>query len=167
MEAHVTCSKYRPSPIPSGGLEIPILLIVKKGDSTVEVFKKMENLIRNYYVEPDKIPIRKEKENEEIDLDVEFVPESELDETETAQERDDDAISQEVIVPETQIEIIPETQGIGNTQTIPETQMEDSNIVLKTIIGNFLNKDAPLVFKFDVFLLIFLTSTKTQRWLIV
>ena len=25
LEAHVTCSKYRPSPIPSGGLEIPIL----------------------------------------------------------------------------------------------------------------------------------------------
>ena len=39
-------------------------------------------------------------------------------------------ISQEVLVPETQIEIIPETQEIGNTQTLPETQMEDSNIIV-------------------------------------
>ena len=30
LEARVTCTKYRPSPIPSGGLEIPILLIVKE-----------------------------------------------------------------------------------------------------------------------------------------
>ena len=59
LEARVTCTKYRPSPIPSGGLEIPILLIAKKGDSAEETFEKMEDLLRCYYVEPDKIVVEK------------------------------------------------------------------------------------------------------------
>ena len=47
--------KYRPSPIPNGGLEIPILLIVKKGASGDSVFEKMKQLVYEYYVEPDKM----------------------------------------------------------------------------------------------------------------
>ena len=42
IEAKVRESKYRPSPVPSGGLEIPILLIIKTGESSSEVFEKME-----------------------------------------------------------------------------------------------------------------------------
>ena len=48
IEARVRCTKYRPSPIPSGGLEIPILLVMKKGDSTQEMFEKMESFVKSY-----------------------------------------------------------------------------------------------------------------------
>ena len=47
LEAHVTCAKYRPSPIPSGGLEIPIPLSVKKGDATKKVFSEIEHTTLN------------------------------------------------------------------------------------------------------------------------
>lgn len=43
IEARVQESKYRPSPIPNGGLESPITLVIKKGHSTREVFEKMES----------------------------------------------------------------------------------------------------------------------------
>ena len=76
LEARVTCTKYRPSPIPSGGLEIPILLIAKKGDSMEEIFEKMKDLLRSYYMEPDRIVV--EKKDKEIDFDVEYAPESEM-----------------------------------------------------------------------------------------
>ena len=111
LEVRVTNTRYRPSPIPAGGLEIPILLIVLKADSTDEVFEEMENLVKNY-IEPDQIVKEGEDDKEaegddEIDLDIgnELVPESELE-----------------LVPETQTQIVPETQDIGNTQVIPETQ---------------------------------------------
>ena len=124
LEACVTCTKYRPSPIPSGGLEIPILLIAKKGDLTEEIFERMEDLLRSYYVEPDKIVV--EKKDKEIDFDVEYVPESEM---EASQADCGDATSQELI-PETQTQVIPETQDIGNTQTIPETQIDRTNVIV-------------------------------------
>ena len=74
-----------PPPIPSGGLEIPILLIAKKGVSTEEIFEKMEDLLRNYCVEPDKIVV--EKKDKETDFDVEYVPESEMEASQAAQDR--------------------------------------------------------------------------------
>ena len=40
IEARVRESKYSPSRIPDGGLEIPIMYIIKKSDSTTKVFKK-------------------------------------------------------------------------------------------------------------------------------
>ena len=43
-----------------GGLEIPISLIVKKGTSTSTVFKKMEDILEEYYVEPNKIVVLRE-----------------------------------------------------------------------------------------------------------
>ena len=110
LELRVTCTNYRPSPIPSGGLEIPILLIARKGDSTEEIFEKMEDLLRSYYVEPDKIVV--EKKDKEIDFDVD-VPESEMEVCQAAQDCED-ATSQELI-PETQTQVIPETHDIGNT----------------------------------------------------
>ena len=87
LEARVTCTKYRPSPISSGGLEILIPLITKKGDSAEEIFEKMEDLLRSYYVEPDKIVV--ERKDKEIDFDVEYVPESEMDASQAAQDRGD------------------------------------------------------------------------------
>ena len=41
IEARVRESKYRPSPIPNSGLEIPITFIIKKGNCTRKVFEKM------------------------------------------------------------------------------------------------------------------------------
>ena len=55
LEGRVRIVKYRPSPIPNGGLEIPIFLIVKKGGSDDSVFEKMKQLVNEYYLEPDKI----------------------------------------------------------------------------------------------------------------
>ena len=55
IEARVRCTKYRPSPTPSGGLEISILLVINKGDSTQEIFEKMESFVKSYYLEPVKI----------------------------------------------------------------------------------------------------------------
>ena len=48
--------KYRRSPIPQGGLEIPITLKVFKGDTPDHVFKKMWEFLERFYVEPDKTP---------------------------------------------------------------------------------------------------------------
>ena len=41
----------------------------------------------------------------------------------------EDATSQELI-PETQAQVIPETQNIGNIQTIPETQIDRANVIV-------------------------------------
>ena len=55
IEAKVRETIYIPSPISSGGLEIPILLIIKKGKSSSEVFEKLEIKVNEMYIEPDKI----------------------------------------------------------------------------------------------------------------
>jgi len=112
MEACVRCTKYRPSPIPSGGLEIPIVLVIKKEDSTEGTFEKTEDLLllttKSYYIEPDKI-VAKNQQIDDTDFEVEYVPET--------------ALSQEEVIMETQeTQVVPETQDIGNTQIIPETQ---------------------------------------------
>ena len=54
METHVRKIKYRPSPIPSGRLEIPIILVVKRGDSSMANLKKLESYAKSFYVELDK-----------------------------------------------------------------------------------------------------------------
>lgn len=123
LETRVTCARYRPSPIPTGGLEIPILLIVLKADSTDEVFEEMENLVNSYYIEPDQIVAEEgeddeEGEGDEIDLDIELVPESEIEET----QEEISAPTSVDVVPETQTQTVPETQDIRNTQIFPETQ---------------------------------------------
>lgn len=123
LETRVTCARYRPSPIPTGGLEIPILLIVLKADSTDEVFEEMENLVNSYYIDPDQIVAEEGKDDEEgegdeIDLDIELVPESEIEET----QEEISAPTSVDVVPETQTQTVPETQDIRNTQIFPETQ---------------------------------------------
>ena len=73
-----------------------------------------------------------ENYNEEIDLDVEFVPDSEIEESQhTAENHEHDGNDDSMeVIPETQTQVIPETQGIGNTQTVPETQTFSEVIVI-------------------------------------
>ena len=47
----------------------------------------MEDLLRSYYVEPGKTVV--EKKDKEIDSDVEYVPESEMEASQAAQDRGD------------------------------------------------------------------------------
>ena len=56
LSAVVRDPKYGSSPIPQGGLEIPIALKVFKGDTPDNVFKKMGEFLERFYVEPNKIP---------------------------------------------------------------------------------------------------------------
>ena len=53
LEARVRDTVCRISPIPNKGLEIPVELIVKKGSTNIEVFRKMKNFLEGYYIEPD------------------------------------------------------------------------------------------------------------------
>ena len=53
--ARVQESKHRPSPVPNGGLEIPITLVIKKGNSTSDVLENMEKRVKELYIEPEKI----------------------------------------------------------------------------------------------------------------
>ena len=124
LEARVRCTKYRPSAFPLGGLEIPILLIIKKGDSTQEIFEKMESFVKSYYLEPDKIVAEaKDKNSDNSDEDFEYVPEPEVQESVTVMKYGETSIA----VTETQTQVIPETQDVRNTQIIPDTQ---NNIII-------------------------------------
>ena len=74
LHARVRDTQHRRSPIPKGGLEIPILLIIKKNEADSRVFEKMKELIEEYYMEPEKIAKTAsqqeiETRDEEIDLD--------------------------------------------------------------------------------------------------
>ena len=127
IEAQVRCTKYRPSPIPSGGLEIPILLVIKKGNSTQEIFEKMESFVKSYYLEPDKIvAAAKDKDSDDSDEDFEYVPESEVQESVTSMKCGETSVA----VTETQTKVIPETQDVRNTQTIPENNTRHKTILL-------------------------------------
>ena len=53
--ARVQESKHRPFPVLNGGLEIPITLVIKKGNSTREVLENMEKRVKELYIEPEKI----------------------------------------------------------------------------------------------------------------
>ena len=72
-------------------------------------------------LEPDKIVVEKK------DKEIYYVPESEMEASQVSQHRGDET-SQELI-PETQTQV-PETQDIGNTQTIPETQIDRANVIV-------------------------------------
>ena len=73
-----------------------------------------------YYIEPNKIVV--EKQDEEMDFDVEYVPELEIEANSSAQDYKDMA-SQGAVISKTKTQVILETQDVGNTQTIPETQI--------------------------------------------
>ena len=48
-------NKYRRSPIPKGGLEIPIVLIVNKDKAPSSVFNRMKEYLQDYYIVPEKM----------------------------------------------------------------------------------------------------------------
>jgi hypothetical protein len=122
LEAHVRNTKYRPSPIPSGGLEIPILLVVKKGTSTSSVFQKMENFIKLYYLEPDKICPKQGVEEDDHFEDV-FVPDTEEESVENSPGGTTDFIVADSLVSETEEE--EEGQGDDTCIVNPETIVID------------------------------------------
>ena len=61
IHATVTSSKFRRSPLPQGGLEIPMRLINMQADTSDEVFLKMKELLNAYCMEPDKISVVSKK----------------------------------------------------------------------------------------------------------
>ena len=84
----------------------------------------MESFVKSYYLEPDKIVAgAKDKDSDDSDEDFEYVPESEVKGSITAMKCGETSVA----VTETQTQIIPETQDVRNTQTIPETQ---NNIII-------------------------------------
>ena len=56
IDATVTSVDFRRSPIPQGGIEIPINLHIIKSASSDDVFKRMKK-IEQYYQEPNNIPL--------------------------------------------------------------------------------------------------------------
>ena len=78
LEPGVQCIKYRPSPIPTGGLEIRILLICRKENLMKETFEKMENLVKSHYTEMEKNVEMKPEMEEDIDLEAEYCPKSDI-----------------------------------------------------------------------------------------
>ena len=101
-------------------MEILFSLVIKKGDSTQEIFEKMESFGKSYYLEPVKI-VAEAKDKDSDDSDEDF--ESEVLESVTAMKCGETSVA----VTETQTQVIPETQDVRNTQTIPETQ---NNIII-------------------------------------
>jgi len=43
--------RYRRSPIPKGGVEIPITMVMKRHKASPAVFNKMKELVLEYYTE--------------------------------------------------------------------------------------------------------------------
>ena len=80
LEARVRDVKYRRSPIPSGGLEIPITLLVKRETADGDIFRKMKELVEAYYIEPEKTSSSSTIGIAEDDDDMEeaFEPDEEL-----------------------------------------------------------------------------------------
>ena len=66
INARVSKVKYRPSPIPSKGLEIPIMMEFVKENATADVYRKMENYVQEYYTEPENL---RQLDNNEADDD--------------------------------------------------------------------------------------------------
>ena len=84
----------------------------------------MESFVKSYYLEPDKIVAEaKDKDSDYSDEDFEYVPEREVQESVTVMKYGETSVA----VTETQTQVIPETQDVRNTQTIPETQ---NNIII-------------------------------------
>ena len=80
LEARLRDVRYRRSPIPSGGLEIPITLIVKRETADGDICRKMKELVETYYIEPEKISSSSTIAIAEGDDDMEetFEPDEEL-----------------------------------------------------------------------------------------
>ena len=67
MKASVRDVKFRRSPLPQGGLEIPITLTILQNNASLTVYNKMQESMMEYYVEPENIPTEiVEDDNEDI-----------------------------------------------------------------------------------------------------
>ena len=79
-----------------------------KKDATEKVFSEIETFIKSYYIEPDQIVVSTNNKNydEEIDLDVEFVPDSEIEESQpTAKNYEHDDNDSLEVIHETQTQV--------------------------------------------------------------
>ena len=65
LTSTVSDEKFRRSPIPQGGLEIPIKLRIFKGSAPNHVFQRMKELITTTYMKPYQIPPRGSTNEEE------------------------------------------------------------------------------------------------------
>ena len=78
LEGLVRDRKYQRSPIPKGGLEITIVLIIKKENAPTSVFNCMIGFVKEYYIEPEQISVssaQSEAEERMANNDLEeFVP---------------------------------------------------------------------------------------------
>ena len=67
MKASVRDVKFRRTPLPQGGLEIPITLTILQNNASLTVYNKMQEFMMKYYVEPENIPTEiVEGDNEDI-----------------------------------------------------------------------------------------------------
>ena len=55
LDAMVCSTKFHRSPLPQGGLEIPIKLQVGKGKVSLEIFRKIKSFVLDKNLEPEKI----------------------------------------------------------------------------------------------------------------
>ena len=75
--------RCRRSPIPKGGLEIPITMLVKRHKASPAVFNKMKELVFGYYTEPENVKkskVQSEMEMQDGDLE-EFGPADDVEES--------------------------------------------------------------------------------------
>ena len=68
LEGRVRDRKYRVSPIPTHGIEIPITLTVTLNDAQENTFRKMKNLLQEYCMEPDYNPSSHGVDMDDVDL---------------------------------------------------------------------------------------------------
>ena len=97
IKASVRDTKFRRSPLPQGGLEVPITLRIEQGRTSVDIFQKMKSYVEGYYIEPDNIPITEE------DMEVEEDPresdfEDEGDESDSAIDEAEDKKNKEKVI---------------------------------------------------------------------
>ena len=60
ISAKVRQTMFRISPLPQGGLEIPIYLCIQQGERSGEIYNQIKNYVVEYYMEPEKIAIKEE-----------------------------------------------------------------------------------------------------------
>ena len=73
LKSCVRDTKFRTSPLPQGGREIPTILVIEEGNAgEVVVFSKMERFVEEHYHKPEKIPVVLENDDSEEDDDYLF-----------------------------------------------------------------------------------------------
>ena len=64
IKAAVVSCQFRRSPLPQGGLEIPLKLSICHADTSNGVFQKIIDFVNEYYTDPEKISAVQEKEED-------------------------------------------------------------------------------------------------------